>query len=117
MAFSSCKNGIGVLSQKWPLNKNCFFLNRLIQVVVRLSPGQGLGLAIVGGRGSSNGDVPIYVKRILPESVLQKESKIKTGDELIAVNDVILVNSTKEYATQSLSNVEGTVRLLAMQEL
>ena len=76
---------------------------RLVQIIVRLSPGQGLGLAIVGGRGSPTGDVPIYVKRILPESVLQEDAKIKTGDEFVAVNDLILYNSTKEYGTQALS--------------
>ena len=90
---------------------------RLVQIIVRSSPGQGLGLTIVGGRGSPTGDVPIYVKRILPESVLQEDAKIKTGDELVAVNDLILYNSTKEYATQALSNVEGTIRLLLIQDL
>uniref|UniRef100_A0A1X7TA63 PDZ domain-containing protein n=1 Tax=Amphimedon queenslandica TaxID=400682 RepID=A0A1X7TA63_AMPQE len=58
----------------------------------QISPGQGLGLSIVGGRGSPTGDVPIYVKRILPESVLQKDSKIKTGHELVAVNDLMIHN-------------------------
>ena len=48
------------------------------------------------------------MKRILPESVLQEDAKIKTGDELVAVNDLILYNST-EYATQALSNVEGII--------
>ena len=81
---------------------------RLVQIIVRLSLGQGLGLAIVSGHGSPSGDVPIYVKRILPESVLQEDAKIKTGDDLVAVNDLILYNST-EYATQALSNVEGTM--------
>ena len=68
---------------------------RLVQIIIRLSPGQKLGLAIVSGCGSPTGDVPIYVKRILPESVLQEDTKIKTGDELVAVNDLILYNSTK----------------------
>ena len=90
---------------------------RLIQVIVRLRPGQGLGLTIVGGKDSVNGDAPIYVKRVLGDSVLQKEGKLKTGDELIAVNDVLLVNATKEHASEVLSNVEGCVRLLAIQDL
>ena len=94
-----------------------FLYHRLVQIIVVLSPGQGLGLSIVGGRGSPTGDVPIYVKRILPESVLQKDSKIKTGDELVAVNDLIIHNVTKDYATESLTNVQGTVRLLLIQDL
>ena len=96
---------------------NSSFPLRLVQIIVRPSPGQRLGLTIVGGRGSPTGDVPIYVKRILPDSVLQEDAKIKTGAELVAVNDLILYNLTKEYATQALSNVEGIVRLLLIQDL
>lgn len=92
-------------------------ISRLVQVTVRLNKNQGLGLTIVGGKGSATGDVPVYIKRILPESVLHNDAKIKTGDELIAVNDIILVNATKEYATEALSSVQGAVRLLILQDL
>jgi hypothetical protein len=92
-------------------------LYRLTQVIIRLPEGKGLGLAIVGGKGSTNGDLPIYIKRILPESILQDEAKLKTGDELIAVNDIILVNASRDYAIEALSNVQGLVRLLVLQEL
>ena len=34
--------------------------------------------------------------------MLQEDAKIKTGDELVAVNDLILYILTKEYATQAL---------------
>ena len=49
--------------------------------------------------------------------MLQKDSKIKTGDELVAVNDLIIHNVTKDYATDALTNVQGTVRLLLIQDL
>ena len=51
--------------------------------------------------------------------MLQEDAKIKTGDELVAVNDLILYILTKEYVTQvlNLSNAEGTVRLLLIQDL
>ena len=84
---------------------------------MELPPGKGLGLTIVGGQGSANGDVPIYIKRIMPESVLTRDGKLKTGDELIAVNDIVLVNATKDSATEALSNIEGKIRLLALQDL
>ena len=90
---------------------------RIIQVVVRLNSGQGLGLTIVGGTDSANGAAPIYIKRILGDSVLQNEGKLKAGDELIAVNDILLVNATKEHASEVLSSVEGAVRVLAIQDL
>lgn len=84
---------------------------------MRLRSAQGLGITIVGGKESPNGDVPIYVKRILPNSPLQREGKLKCGDELVAVNDILLVNTTKEYATETLSNIDGHIRLLAVQDL
>ena len=93
------------------------FPHRLVEVKVRLSQSQGLGLTIVGGRGSQNGDVPIYVKRILPSSVLETDGKLKSGDELVAVNEILLVNVTKEYASNVLSNVQDRVRLLVLQDL
>uniref|UniRef100_A0A1X7SLV6 PDZ domain-containing protein n=1 Tax=Amphimedon queenslandica TaxID=400682 RepID=A0A1X7SLV6_AMPQE len=65
---------------------------------------QGLGLSIVGRRGSPTGDVPIYVKRILPESVLQKDSKIKTGDELN------LLDIYKIYIIMSFVLIKNKVR-------
>ena len=76
-----------------------------------------MGLTIVGGTDSANGEAPIYVKRILGDSVLQKDGRLKAGDELVAVNDTLLVNVTKEYASNVLSNVQGEVRLLAIQDL
>ena len=50
--------------------------------------------------GSQNGDVPIYVimRCILPSSVLEADGKLKSGDKLVAVNKILLVNvmCTKE---------------------
>ena len=40
---------------------------------------------------SQNGDVPMYVKRILPSSVLEADGKLNSGDELVAVNEILLV--------------------------
>ena len=64
---------------------------RLVEVEESLSQSQGLELTIVGGRGSHNGDVPIYVKHILPSSVLEADGKLNSGDELVGVNEILLV--------------------------
>ena len=85
---------------------------------MRLSQSQGLGLTIVGGRGSQNGDVPIYIKCSLPSSVLEADGKLKSGNELVAVNELLLVNVMKEYASNVLSNVQDRVWLLqVLQDL
>ena len=61
--------------------------------------------------------MPICVKYILPSSVLETDRKLKSGDELVAVNEILLVNVTKEYASNVLSNVQDRVRLLVLQDL
>ena len=66
-------------------------LHRLVEVEVSLSQSQGLGLTIVSGRGLQNGDVPMYVKCILPSSVLEADGKLNSGDELVSVNEILLV--------------------------
>ena len=54
----------------------------------------------------------------LPLSVLlEADRKLKSGDELVAVNKILLVNVTEEYASNVLSNVQDRVRLLVLQDL
>ena len=45
-------------------------------------------------------------------SVLETDRKLKSGNELVTVNELLLVNVTKEYASNVLSNVQDRVRLL-----
>ena len=63
------------------------------------------------------GGVPIYMKRILPSSVLEADGKLKSGDKLVTVNKILLLNFMKEYASNMLSNVQDRVRLLVLQDL
>ena len=73
-------------------------------------------MTIVSYRGSQNGNVPIYVKHILPSSVLEADGKLKSGDELSAANE-ILFKVTKEYASNVFSNVQYRMRLPVLQDL
>ena len=76
----------------------------------------GLGISIVGGSGSPSGDLPIIVKRVLPGSLAEKDGRLKTGDELVAMNDTLLVGVRKDTAIETLSNMNGEVRLLVLQD-
>ena len=77
----------------------------------------GLGISIVGGSGSPSGaDLPIIIKRVLPNSLSEQDGRLKSGDELVAVNDKLLVGISKDYAINALSNLEGVVRLLVLQD-
>lgn len=74
-------------------------MHRLVEVTLRLTAGApGLGLTIVGGSESHYGERSIFVKRVIVGSLADKDRKIKSGDELIAVNETLLTGVTKEYA-------------------
>lgn len=92
-----------------------YFFHRLIEVKLRVEPpGPGIAISIVGGSGSPQGDLPILVRRVLPGSLV--EGLLKPGDELVAVNEVLLMGASKQFAIDSLSEREGEVRLLALQD-
>ncbi|XP_064387156.1 PDZ domain-containing protein 2-like isoform X2 [Halichondria panicea] len=79
--------------------------------------GPRLGISIVGGQGSPSGDLPIVVKRILPGSLAEQDGRLKSGDELVAMNEKLLVGVAKDVAINALSNLDGTVRLLVLQDV
>ena len=76
----------------------------------------GLGISIVGGSGSPSGDLPIIIKRVLSNSLAERDGRLKSGDELVAVNDTLLVGVAKDVAIETLSNLSGNVRLLVLQD-
>jgi len=78
--------------------------------------GPGLGITIVGGSNTPSGDLPLLIKRVIPESLADKEGTAKSGDELVAVNETLLTGIEKSYAVKALSNLEGDVRLLILQD-
>lgn len=92
-------------------------LHRLKEIDLHIQPDSpGLGISIVGGSGSPNGDLPIIIKRVLPKSLAEEDGRLKQGDELIAVNDTLLVGMSKDFAINALSNMHGDARLLVLQE-
>lgn len=103
----------------------CFFnlclsimVCRLTEVNLRIEAGAspGLGITIVGGANSPNGDLPLLIKRIVPGSLVDQEGTIKPGDELVAVNETLLAGVEKDYAVRALSNLDGDIRLLILQD-
>ena len=79
--------------------------------------GCGLGISIVGGTGSpAGGDLPIVVKRVLPQGLAARDGRLKVGDQLVAVNEHLLIGVSKTYALNALSNLKGHVRLLVLQD-
>lgn len=87
-------------------------------MIVNIEPPKyrSLGISIVGGTDSPDGPFPIYVKRILRGSVCEDNGILGTGDELVAVNDKLLVEVTRDFAVNTLSYLTGYVRLLVLQD-
>lgn len=70
----------------------------------------GLGFSIVGGRGSPQGDLPIFVKTVF-ERGAAANSPLRPGDQIHAVDAVLLEGKTHQEAVALLKNAKGTVTL------
>lgn len=75
---------------------------RIKHVKLRKGP-SGLGFTIVGGAGSSHGDKPIYVNRVLElEGVAGRDQRLFKGDQLLAVNGISFEGVTHQFAAETL---------------
>ena len=66
----------------------------------------GLGFAVAGGN-----EVPIYINNIAKDGVADKDGRLHSGDQLIAVNGVSLQGVSYQYALETLKKVHGEVTL------
>ncbi|XP_047221937.1 multiple PDZ domain protein isoform X3 [Girardinichthys multiradiatus] len=74
----------------------------------------GLGFSIVGGFGSPHGDLPIYVKSIFSKGAAVEDGRLKSGDQIIAVNGHCLEGVTHAKAVEILKKAKGTVILTVL---
>ncbi|XP_056596327.1 LOW QUALITY PROTEIN: multiple PDZ domain protein [Triplophysa dalaica] len=71
----------------------------------------GLGFTIVGGIGSSHGDLPIYVKNVFSKGAAVDDGRLLGGDQLLAVNGRSLEGVTHTEAVEILRQTSGPVTL------
>ncbi|XP_073699113.1 multiple PDZ domain protein [Garra rufa] len=76
----------------------------------------GLGFSIVGGFGSSHGDLPIYVKNIFPKGAAVEDGRLRRGDQLLTVNGQSLDGVTQSEAVELLRQTSGTVTLQVLSK-
>ncbi|XP_069794651.1 inaD-like protein isoform X3 [Narcine bancroftii] len=84
-------------------------------MIITLEKGpDGLGFSIVGGHGSPHGDLPIYVKTVFAKGAATDDSRLKRGDQILAVNGERLEGVTHEQAVAILKRQKGTVTLTVL---
>ena len=83
--------------------------------MIRLCRGpSGLGFTIVGGTGSTHGDLPIFIKRVFNEGAAGRDGRLKMGDQLLAVNGVSFENVTHQFAAETVKYLQGEVELAVL---
>ena len=83
--------------------------------IIKLHRGpSGLGFTIVGGKGSPQGDRPIYINRVCDEGAAARDGRIRAGNLLLAVNGVNFANVTHHYAADTLKYLQGDVELTVL---
>ena len=88
-----------------------------LKVIELIRGSEGLGFSIVGGKGSKQGDLPIFVKTVFPRGAAAVDQRLKRGDQIIAVNDEVLKGFTQEQAVGKLKQATGCIKLTVLSNL
>uniref|UniRef100_UPI00358EE284 protein lin-7 homolog C-like isoform X1 n=1 Tax=Myxine glutinosa TaxID=7769 RepID=UPI00358EE284 len=70
---------------------------------------EGLGFNVMGGKEQNS---PIYVSRIIPGGVADRQGGLKRGDQLLSVNGVSVEGEHHERAVELLKQAHGSVKLV-----
>ncbi|ESO02690.1 hypothetical protein HELRODRAFT_188808 [Helobdella robusta] len=70
---------------------------------------EGLGFNVMGGKEQNS---PIYISRIIPGGMADRQGNLKRGDQLLSVNGVSVEGEPHERAVELLKSASGTVKLV-----
>ncbi|TKR73287.1 hypothetical protein L596_020615 [Steinernema carpocapsae] len=79
---------------------------------------QSLGFSISGGTNNEQvpGDSGIFVTKITEGGAAQHDGRLKSGDKIVAVNDVSFENRSYEFAQDILRGASGRVVLFVVKQ-
>uniref|UniRef100_A0A3Q1GR03 U1 small nuclear ribonucleoprotein 70 kDa n=1 Tax=Acanthochromis polyacanthus TaxID=80966 RepID=A0A3Q1GR03_9TELE len=70
---------------------------------------EGLGFNIMGGKEQNS---PIYISRVIPGGVADRQGGLKRGDQLLSVNGVSVEGEHHEKAVELLKAAQSSVKLV-----
>ncbi|XP_058883573.1 protein lin-7 homolog A-like isoform X3 [Acipenser ruthenus] len=70
---------------------------------------EGLGFNVMGGKEQNS---PIYISRIIPGGVAERQGGLKRGDQLLSVNGVSVEGEHHEMAVELLKAAKESVKLV-----
>uniref|UniRef100_A0A1I8EJW0 Disks large 1 tumor suppressor protein n=1 Tax=Wuchereria bancrofti TaxID=6293 RepID=A0A1I8EJW0_WUCBA len=78
---------------------------------------KGLGFSVAGGVGNEHvaGDAGIYVTKIIDDGAAYHDGRLRVGDKILAVDNVILGNVTHEFAVNTLKQTASKVTLVYLK--
>ncbi|CAI9728279.1 partitioning defective 3 homolog isoform X1 [Octopus vulgaris] len=77
------------------------------KLLIQLKKGSnGLGFSITTRDNQTGGDIPIYIKSILPQGAAIEDGRLKTGDRLLEVDGVEMTGKSQIEAVTILRNTK-----------
>ncbi|CAB3985310.1 Multiple PDZ domain [Paramuricea clavata] len=88
--------------------------SNILNVYIARSPGQSLGISIVGGNEEalSKGIIGIFVRTIVEDSPAGCENGLKVNDRILELNDQDLRNASHDVAVEAIRNATSPMEFV-----
>jgi C-terminal processing protease CtpA/Prc len=72
---------------------------------------KSLGFSIVGGRNSSRGHCPLFIRSIAPNSIASEDGRLHSGDKISQINGTAVVHMSQNEVVQLIKISGDTITL------
>lgn len=80
-------------------------------IVLMKDKDMGLGFSIVGGKDSPRGDCPLFVKKVLEESIAGLDGRLCEGDVITSINNIPVYDWTQQDAVLYIKECQSNLFL------